>query len=403
MKSLEKEKLKEKENLKENLKKEILGVGASFEDLPASRIFLTIQEALDAAAQMQDIRCIIKIAPGTYREHLSITRSDIEITGMGNSPGDTVITGNLSGREILEDGLKRGTFRTQTVFLHAKDVRISNLTIENTAGPGQLAGQAIALYADGDRLVFDRVWLRGQQDTLFVGPLPEKEIEPGGFRGPLEFAPRIWGRQYYTHCRIEGNIDFIFGGGTAFFEECEIFCRNPMPLLDSAQNTGLRVENGEPQHCLSEETSQKGSHGTGMDAKHPLAYITAASTPKGQAYGFVFSKCSLTSDCPPQSCFLGRPWRDYARTVFLECEIGPHICENGWDDWGKELARREAFFAEYACTGPGAGEYGQVQNGQIKKQDKRAGFAHVLSALEAAAYTKEKVLAGEGEAFWTDK
>ena len=316
---------------------------------PASdNAYHTIGEALERIPDHNQSRVCICIAPGIYRENLSVTKPNLVMKGAGRE--ETVITGNLGAYEILEDGIKRGTFRTQTVFLHADDVAICDLTIENTAGAGRVAGQAVALYADGDRLLFENVRLSGNQDTLFTGPLPEKEVEPGGFRGPLEHAPRLNGRQCYKGCRIEGNIDFIFGSATAFFENCEIFCRYP----EDPGNTG------EKQRIVS--------------------YITAASTPEGQRYGYVFHRCRLTSDCPKNSCMLGRPWRDYAKTVFLECEMEDHICPEGWDDWGKEAARRECFFAECESSGSGA------------CRKNRASFARFLEPSEAAFYEKEKVL-----------
>ena len=295
---------------------------AVLHDTMFQHVFETIQEALDVVPDDNIRPVLIRIAPGIYEEQISITRPFVTLEG--EAPEKTIITGNLGAYEILEDGIKRGTFRTQTAFIHAHDVTVRNLTIQNTAGPGRKAGQAIALYADGDRLTFENLRLIGNQDTLFTGPLPEKEVEPGGFRGPLEFAPRINGRQYYKNCYIEGNIDFIFGSATAYFENCEIFCRDP-----------------EPEQNASKE-------------KRTVAYITAASTPEGQEYGYVFNRCRLTGDAPEGSCYLGRPWREYARTIFINCEMGSHISSEGWNDWGKQAAHQNAYYAEYQSSGPGA-------------------------------------------------
>ena len=307
------------------------------------RRFTTIQSALDAVPADNPSPVTIRIMPGVYHENISVTSS--RVTLEGDSPGNTIITGNLGAYEILEDGRKRGTFRTQTVFLHADHVTLRNLTIENTAGNGKKAGQAIALYADGDGLRFENLRLTGNQDTLFTGPLPEKEREPGGFRGPLEHAPRINGRQFYKNCYIEGNIDFIFGSATAFFEDCTLFCRDPEPWRGS----------GDPKRIVS--------------------YITAASTPEGQEYGYVFRNCCLRSDAPEKSCYLGRPWREHARTVFADCEMGPHIVPEGWDDWGNEEARRTSFYAEYRSRGPGAPD-----------GNSRVPWSRILSEEEAECY-----------------
>ena len=251
--------------------------------------FTCIQAAIDAAAAAGDEACEIMIAPGVYKERLSITCSNLTIRGAGAE--NTVITSGLGGYEILSDGIKRGTFRTQTVFVHAHDVTMENLTIENTAGPGRIAGQAIALYADGDRLLFDGLRLLGHQDTLFCGPLPEKEVEPGGFRGPLEFAPRINGRQYYRNCLISGNIDFIFGSATAYFESCEINCRDPF--------SGSTVQPDDQVSRTGTAVSGTGTENAPCSLSQPetLGYITAPSTPEGQTYGFVFADCRITSSC----------------------------------------------------------------------------------------------------------
>ena len=280
-----------------------------------ARTFQSIREAVLFCEAHPENQYVIQIAPGIYRERLVIRTKGLTLRGEDGKEQETRITGSLGAYEILEDGMKRGTFRTQTVLITADDVTLENLTIENKAGPGHVAGQAIALHAYGDRLRFHRLRLVGQQDTLFTGPLPEKEVEPGGFRGPTEHFPRKRCRMFFYKSYIEGNIDFIFGGACAWFEQCELFCRD------------------------------SGSSGKAQ----PLAYMTAPSTPAGQEYGYVMNRCSLTSDCPPESCFLGRPWREDAKCVFLHCSFGPHIRQELWDDWGKKEAHKRSFFAIFDC------------------------------------------------------
>ena len=290
----------------------------------------------------EENRDYLYILPGRYEENLSVTLGNLSIEGAGREL--VTIFGKLGGYEILEDGIKRGTFRTQTVFVHGKDISIRNLTIENGAGQGTKVGQAIALYADGDRLLFEKLNLLGHQDTLFCGPLPEKEIEPGGFRGPLEHAPRINGRQLYRDCRIEGTVDFIFGSATAFFEECQIISVDPL-----------------------------------LPGKECLGFVTAPSTPKGQAYGFVFSSCEFLGECPARTIYLGRPWREYARSVFVDCFMDVHIKEEGFHDWGKELSHTESYFAEIGSYGPGA-------------KGERAFFVKQVSLEEKERFAKAAVL-----------
>ncbi|RAI92240.1 pectinesterase family protein [Algoriphagus yeomjeoni] len=182
-------------------------------------------------------------------------------------------------------------------------------------------GQAVAVRVDGDKVVFEKCRFLGFQDTLY----------PHGDRS----------RQYYKDCYIEGTTDFIFGWSTAVFENCEIF-------------------------------SKKGG-----------SYVTAASTEEATEFGFVFIDCKLTSDAEDSSVYLGRPWRDYAQTVFINTEMGAHIKSEGWHNWSKPNAEKTAFYAEYGSKGPGADVSGRVS------------WSHQLSEQEAAKYTVESVLAGE--------
>ena len=286
----------------------------------------------------------IRVMPGVYEEKLVLEQPFVTLEGMGSSPEETVIRWTDGAYEILADGKTRGTFRTATFRTDTHDFTARNLTFENACGPGKKAGQGLALYADGDRQFFDRCRLIGWQDTPFTAPLPEKEYSPGGFRGPKEFAPRINGRQYYRGCFIQGEVDFIFGSATAYFEDCEFYSRD-----------------------IGQEIN---------------GFVAAASTPEGQKYGYVMDHCRFTGNCPPHSVYLGRPWRPYARTVLLHCEIGPHITEQGWDDWMPGVGHDHLYYAEYACTGPGAAP------------EHRPAWACRLTDEEAAEYTKDRVLDG---------
>ncbi len=109
-------------------------------------------------------------------------------------------------------------------------------------------------------------------------------------------------------------------------------------------------------------------------------YVTAASTPQEEPYGYVFHECKLESDCPPNSIYLGRPWREWAKTVFLHCELGAHIHPAGWQDWKKP--HDHFYYGEYNSYGPGA------------SPATRADFSHQLTDAEAAEYTVERVMKG---------
>lgn len=304
--------------------------------------FKTIQEALDSLPADNKTQQVLYIHKGFYQEQITVKVP--YVTLLGEDAASTVLSYGLYARMEMEDGTKRGTFRTYSCLVDTHDFTARNLTFENSAGPGTKVGQALALYADGDRLFFDCCRFLGGQDTLFTGPLPPKEIEPGGFIGPKQFSPRINGRHYYKNCYLEGDIDFIFGSATAYFEGCTFF----------SKYTGREIS----------------------------SYVTAASTPQGQEYGYVMESCRFESDGPAHSAYLGRPWREYAKTVLLNCYMDQHICEEGWHDWNKEAAHTLSFYGEYNSYGPGA------------VMEKRPDWVRRLTKQELSHYTREAVLKG---------
>ena len=173
--------------------------------------FTTISEAVLAVPY--DCPAVIRIAPGIYREKLVCEKKDITLAGAGMDA--TRLVWNDGGKLPHPDGRPTHTFRSYTAFFSGEKLRVEDMTIENDAGPGAKAGQAIAAYVDSARAAFDRVRLLGNQDTLFCAPLPEKEREKDGFLGPRGLAPRRASAQYYHACEIAGDIDFIFGGADA--------------------------------------------------------------------------------------------------------------------------------------------------------------------------------------------
>ncbi|MDO5291366.1 MAG: pectinesterase family protein [bacterium] len=309
--------------------------------------FRTIKEALHSIPEFNKTPITIFIKKGIYEEKLEITTP--YVTLVGEDKEDTLITFGDYAKMKFPDGSLIRTFNTYTVFVGADDIIIQNLTIKNNAGLGEKVGQAVALYVEGSRVRVEDVRLLANQDTLFTGPLPHKPVEGNDFGGPMEGKQRIVGKQYYKNCYIEGDIDFIFGSATAVFEHCELF----------SKDLGKQV-NG---------------------------YVTAASTYEGQEFGYVFIDCKFTSDAKAETVYLGRPWRDYAKTVLIHCEIGEHIHKEGWNDWNKELARKVAFYGEYAS-------YTHEQ----KPVDcsSRVAWSHILNEEEASKYTLLNVL-GPGE------
>ena len=311
----------------------------------------------DAASSKNEGAVLLRLHPGVYREKVFIKRDDVTVEGMGPSPDDVRIEWDDHAYEIMPDGIKRGTFRSYTFFIKGNGNCLKNLTVENTSFPRQKAGQAIALFAEGN-LTAERVVLRSFQDTLFTGPLPFKEKEPGGFRGPTEFDERIPCIQYYRECRISGDIDFIFGSATCYFEECDIISRN-----------GYADEDGNVT-----------DPGSSAPDDEPYGYCTASSAYENVRYGYVFDRCRfLNEGCPPKSVYLGRPWREHAGTVLIDCYLGEHIKDEGFHDWGKKEAHETVCYAEYRSKGPGA-------NGV------RASFVRSLTSKEAENFSRNKVM-----------
>lgn len=156
-------------------------------------------EAIDESCPNDGRPVTIHIEPGEYRERVEIHRPHVTIEG---ETADSVrIVGSLGAKMPSEDGSgvdgTLGTFRTYTVLVDADDVRLENLTIENDAGDGREVGQAIALYADGDRLVVDACCIKGHQDTLFLGPLPPHEANGRVYRTQTSMRRAGWGASIF--------------------------------------------------------------------------------------------------------------------------------------------------------------------------------------------------------------
>ncbi|URZ14496.1 pectinesterase family protein [Clostridium felsineum] len=303
--------------------------------------FTSIQKAVDSIPDNNKERVVITVESGVYKEKLSIRKPNVTL--IGEDKENTIITFNDSADTLMENGERMRTFNSYTMFVDGDDFICENITIENTAGDGDLVGQAVALYADGDRMIVKNCRLIANQDTLFTGPLPPKPIEGNNFGGPKDGTERRDTRQYYENCYIRGDIDFIFGSATAVFNKCEIFSNNKNKKING--------------------------------------FVTAASTPEGKEFGYVFFDCKFMSDAKKHTVYLGRPWRDYAKTVLIRCYLGEHIIEEGFHNWNKSNAERESYYAEYGSYGPGA--YG-----------KRPKWTHALTEEEAEKYSISNVLRG---------
>ena len=251
-----------------------------------------------------------------YEEKVTIPANKQKIHLIGQSAEKTIITWGDYAKKAGSTGYEMGTSATSTVFLYGSDFLAENITFENSAGEGKEIGQACAITVDADRVAFINCRFVANQDTIYTYGKGQ--------------------RQYFRNCWIEGTTDFIFGASTCWFEDCTI---------------------------LSKRDS----------------YITAASTPENEEFGYVFKNCRLIHNEAATKVYLGRPWRSFARTVFIDCELGDHIRPEGWHNWSKPYAEKTTFYAEYGSKGPGA-------------EGTRVKWSHVLKAKDLIKYTPANVL-----------
>lgn len=202
-------------------------------------------------------------------------------------------------------------------------IEANDITLKNLTVENNAArlGQAVALHTEGDRLLFVNCRFLGHQDTIYTG------------------MPRT--RMLFKDCYICGTTDFIFGPSTAWFEGCAI-------------------------HCLSN------------------SYITAASTPKDADYGYVFNNCKITVADNVEKEYLGRPWRDYGYTLFMNCELPAQILPEGWHRWEPQR-EKTARYLEYNNRGAGA------------DRSHRVAWSRELTKKEAQKITMKEVFRGYGD------
>lgn len=195
----------------------------------------------------------------------------------------------------------------------------NDIIMENVTVENSAApmGQAVALHIEGDRIIFRNCRFLGNQDTIYTG--------------------KDGARQYFENCYIEGTTDFIFGPATVWFEKCTIHCKRN-------------------------------------------SYITAANTPQNIKYGYIFNECTVTMADGINAVYLGRPWRPYAMTLFMNCKLPKGIRPEGWDNWRNPENEKTARYMEYNNSGEGSGT------------EKRVKWAKTLTANAAKEYTIQNVL-----------
>ena len=276
--------------------------------------FRTIDEAIEVCRAFMDYTKVIYVKKGVYKEKLIIPSWLTNITICGEDRDNTIITwddhANIKmpvGGLDSEAAVKGKPMGTFRTY--TLKVQGSYITLKDITIENNAAklGQAVALHTEGDHILVQNCRLLGNQDTVYTGV--------GGTRVA------------FYDCYIEGTTDFIFGPSIAWFQNCEIHSK-------------------------------------------ANSYITAASTPAGQKYGYVFYKCRLTADKDVDKVYLGRPWRPFAATIFMDCELGKHIRPEGWHNWNNAKSEETARYAEYGNKGEGASTKNRVKwSKQLSKKE----------------------------------
>ena len=284
--------------------------------------FRTIDEAIEVCRAFMDYHKVIYVKNGTYKEKLIIPSWLQNIEICGESAENTIIT--YDDHANIQIVLGTAEPRTQpmgTFRTYTLKIEGNAITLKNITieNNAERLGQAVALHTEGDRLVFINCRFIGHQDTVYTGVAGT--------------------RLFFKDCYICGTTDFIFGPSTAWFENCTI-----ESLINS--------------------------------------YVTAASTPKDQPYGYVFNNCRLIAQPEATKVYLGRPWRDYGYTLFMNCDLGKHIRPEGWHNWEKHR-EQTARYLEYNNHGDGA------------KTTERVGWSRQLTKKEASKITPENVFRQE--------
>ncbi|KAM7263070.1 hypothetical protein ACFE04_000753 [Oxalis oulophora] len=286
--------------------------------------FKTITAALATVPKKNPTRFVIYVKAGTYDEYVTVTKDMTNVYMYGDGPRSTIVTGRKSNK----DGIT--TQNTASFNVLGKGFIGKNMGFSNTAGA--IGHQAVALRVNAEQVAFFNCKMDGYQDTLYTQAL----------------------RQFYRNCEISGTVDFIFGDATVIIQNSVIIVRRPM---DNQQNTVTA---------------------------HGRSY-------KYETTGLVIQNCRIV---PEQQLFpdrfkiptfLGRPWKEYSRTVIMESLLADFIQPAGWMRWDGNFALNTLEYREYGNTGPGANTKGRV---------KWIGYKVITNPMEAMQYTVDTFLRG---------
>lgn len=266
---------------------------------------ITNKDSINAVLSQMKPYDELELAPGLYNEKVVVNTPNIKIYGLDKEK--TIVSYDDYYLRTMKDHAECNTFRTYTMQVNSNNVTLENFTIENRAIPSTKYGQAVALYVSGDNFIAKDMIIKSEQDTLFTAPLP-KDLQER-YIGFLPDKVRTSGpsRQKYLHCDIFGDVDFIFGGATALFKDCNI-------------------------HCLNKR-----------------GYVAAPSHDESLKYGYLFKNCNIIgSHDQDVDYYLARPWRDYAKVAFIDCKYDLKLNEKVFSKWNDTTRHQTSCFLEYS-------------------------------------------------------
>ncbi|XP_073281501.1 probable pectinesterase/pectinesterase inhibitor 51 [Primulina huaijiensis] len=293
----------------------------------------SVQDAVNAAPDSagSDKRFVIWIKNGVYEEMVRVPLEKKNVVFLGDGMGKTVITGSMN---VGQPGVS--TYNSATVGVVGDGFMATGLTIQNTAGPD--AHQAVAFRSDSDLSIFENCEFVGNQDTLYAHSL----------------------RQFYKSCRIQGNVDFIFGNSASVFQNCSILVAPRQLIPEKGENNAVTA------------------HGR----------IDPA-----QSTGFVFQNCLINgtdtymalyySKPSVHKNFLGRPWKEYSRTVFIRCTLEALITPDGWMPWSGDFALKTLYYGEFSNLGHGS------------DTSKRVSWSSLIPAEHVDSYSVQNFIQGD--------
>lgn len=259
---------------------------------------------------------VVYLKNGVYNQKIEIRADNVTI--IGESRENTVITFSDYAKKIHADGKEYNTFRTYTLCVSGDGVRLENLTVENSNTDPANVGQCVALSVHGQLFSAENVNLVSTQDTLFLSPFPDDlVIRYRNFIPANQLYREGTSLHLFKNCKISGTVDFIFGCSEAYFYNCEI-------------------------------VSLKDSRGTG--------FIAAPAHPLAEEFGFNFIDCALIADGAGENeVYLARPWRDFGKCTFINCRADKHIKPELFDKWNDTARDKTARFAHFGLGGSPVG------------------------------------------------